>query len=949
MDSPIVDIVPVTPTQQGLLYVERTHTKWSLYHEQYIAELKGELDLPKLMDAWQKTIKAHSILRTIFDWDGKNEPIQIVLRQHNGDFVVHADTPSDVERTALITSDAQVAFQFDTVPPHRVSLIKVDDNTHQFVFTYHHILLDGSSTAMLLDYLASQYNAPTDATTLNDYGTYARWIENSSKSISEEYWNEYATNMTIPVVKNIEITDTRTKEYYHQLDVNVVSGLSTLSQTYHVTLNSIFQSAWALTMAMAKQQTSISVGSPVTVKPLSGNLDEIVGLCITTVPYILSFDATTTLIDIALRHQQEWSGMVEHSHIGLSLIKKAINYHHYGDPFETILTYTDIRTRKVPRLTGIEWDIVSHNEITQYPLSIDVVVGNDSIELKATYRDEHYNTAATTSLVHSFADTLEQYVKNPNCAPSITIGSEKTQQKAITLRPAADTMTLQVIIDIWTIIFETPVTSTSDFFELGGDSISSLRIVSKLLEKGISISMRDLFDYPTPNLIATVSTTNNPSKSVASIGISIEVDEAARRQYGVNVSRTFQVSNVQLGILRQAEAKQNLYHDQSTFTYKGSMNPEFFERAWNLVIEHNDSLRLRYFKLDELWYATLLKGQPISLDFIDLQHELTWNDTIQTIIMEDRALSFNIRDESLIRIKLFQTSADTFVFFLSFHVLITDGWSFSFLLDDVFSAYEQLINENEPVLANHDPSYSQYLAALVPSDITAARQHWRQYLQATVHTKNQTITNFSHLETILTELSEHETAALQSVAKSRNLSVNSLVQAAWATTNTTDSAPFIFGATTSNRMYRDINYDNTIGLFFNDIPVVARVTTTDVTELAATLQSDFQINLPYSYLSSYEIANLLGHAQHESPYDSLVVFENYPKVQEDRLKYASRGGITNTEYWRRDMADIPKTLYVEIRDTITTIKLSFNTDSLTTETAQKMTDEFVRVLKTCIA
>lgn len=319
------------------------------------------------------------------------------------------------------------------------------------------------------------------------------------------------------------------------------------------------------------------------------------------------------------------------------------------------------------------------------------------------------------------------------------------------------------------------------------------------------------------------------------------------------------------------------------------------------------------------------------------------------MIMEDRALSFNTQDEPLVRIKLFQTSADTFVFFLSFHVLVTDGWSFSLLLDDVFSAYEQFANEKASALPVHEPSYSRYLAALVPSDIAAARQHWRQYLQATVHTTNPTIKNFSHLGTILTELSEQETTALQSLAKFRNLSVNSLIQAAWSITNATDSTPFIFGATTSNRVYRDINYDNTIGLFFNDIPVVAKVTTTDVTKLAATIQRDFQTNLRYSYLSSYEIANLLGHTTNESPYDSLVVFENYPKVQEDRLKHVSRGGVTNTDYWRRDMADIPKTLYVEIRDAITTIKLSFNTDSLTAETAQKITDEFVRVLKTCIA
>lgn len=946
MDSPIIDIVPATPIQRGLLYIERSYVKSSLYHEQYVARLTGPLDVGRLMVAWQKTIDAHTILRTIFDWDGQNEPMQIVLRSYSAPFVTMPHSLSSVECTALISQDAEVPFQANTIPPHRVTLIEVDDGTYCFVFTYHHLLLDGSSVSALFNYLAQQYNQPSEVQEINDYGTYSRWIQHLRQQASIEAWHRYAAGVTLPSSSARQNVNDQTHEYYQYIEPAIVSRLIAMARTNHLTLNSIFQIIWAYTLALSKGWSSVCVGSPTMIKPLDGSLDSVVGLCINTLPYIASFDRELSLIDLATQHQRQWGGLIEHSRIGLAEIKKAIDYQHYGDPFETILTYTDARDKVTPKLDDIDWQVLSHNEITQYPLSLDVVSDTHSIELKATYRSDYYNVSTISNHMQSFVENLSLFIEHPDTVTRLQSYTDATSEVVISTRNESEATT-EAIVKVWTDVFGIEVEFDSNFFDLGGDSISSLRIVSKLLEASIAISMRDVFDSPTPRLLARVASSADIDNRSTSIDLPVDIRKRAQQLYGNNINTIVRASSVQQGILRRPLSKQSLYHDQSTFTYKGQLDSNLFEKAWNIAVKNNDAMRMQYFSEDEAWYACVLKERVISMEYMDLRDNPRRDKTIRHAIEDDLLTTFNLQNEPLVRIRLYRTDEETYILFLSFHILVTDGWSFAFMMDDVFTAYEHLLDEQPVELPDRHPAYVEYLQSLTANDTIAGRQHWHKYLQGSTGSKGASISDFSHLDVVFVHLNKQETDVIQQFANTKGLSLNSVVQATWAMINARQSEPFIFGATTSARLLHGVHYGSTVGLFFNDVPIVARIDDNDIERLANTIQHDFQTNLKYSYISSYDIAEMMGRSPEDAPYDSLVVFENYPKVQEDSLKESRRGGVMNADYWRRDMADIPMTLYVEVRDGETAIKLSYNDTVVSRGVAQELIDGFVRMLKVC--
>lgn len=946
MDNLISDIIPATPVQHGLLYIERSYAKSSLYHEQYVAKLTGNVEVSRLMTAWQKTVDAHTILRTIFDWDGQNEPVQVVLRRHVAPFVTISQSSSNSEFATFIEQDADVPFCIDTIPPHRVTLIAADDGTYRFVFTYHHLLLDGSSVTALLEYFAQQYNQPSEVQELNDYGVYTRWIQHSHRQASIEAWRQYASGVTLPPPTTQQEINDQTHEYAQYLQAEEVQRIVAMARKNHLTLNSIFQIMWAYTLVQNNGGAAVCVGSPTMIKPLDGTLDAVVGLCITTLPYITSFNNQASLIDIAVQHQQRWGGLIEHGHIGLADIKKAIGYQHYGDPFETILTYTDVRNRAFPQLDDIDWHVLSHNEITQYPLSLDVVFDVNSIELKATYRDSLYDKVGVTSLVQAFIENLRLFIKHPEAVPSVD-ASDESNNGAIIPEVSADSATVEAVVQVWAEVFGTQVGPDANFFDLGGDSISSLRIVSKLLESSIVISMRDIFDAPTPRLLAQASTSSDLVERPAVVDLPQNVKKRAEHLYGSNVDSVVRTSSVQQGIIRRPSSRQSLYHDQSTFTYEGQLEPKLFEAAWNFVIRNNDALRMQYFKEDEAWYACRLKERLVAIKYLDLRHDLEQDTAIQQDIKVDLLAPFDIQNEPLLRLRLYRTSENTYIFFLSFHILATDGWSFAFMMDDVFTAYDQLLEGQPVTLPVRRPAYVDYLQSLTPADIIAGRQHWKKYLQGKRVASGASIVDFSNLNVIFAHLNKMETDAIQQFAGAKGLTLNSIVQAAWAMSNARHSGPVVFGATTSARLLHGVHYDSTVGLFFNDIPIIAHVENQNVEQLAAVIQSDFQANSPYNYLSSYDIAEMLGRGREEAPYDSLVVFENYPKLQEDSLKETRRGQVKNTAYWRRDMADIPLTVYIEVRGGRMAIKFSYIDAVLSREEAQARIDTFVGIVRAC--
>src|ERR1041385_2076044 len=75
------DLYQLSPMQQGMLFhCLYLHTS-SVYFEQSLFTIKGELNVSAFENSWKRLIQRHSILRTAFLWEDLEKPVQVVYRE----------------------------------------------------------------------------------------------------------------------------------------------------------------------------------------------------------------------------------------------------------------------------------------------------------------------------------------------------------------------------------------------------------------------------------------------------------------------------------------------------------------------------------------------------------------------------------------------------------------------------------------------------------------------------------------------------------------------------------------------------------------------------------------------------------------------------------------------------------------------------------------------------
>ena len=160
----VADIYPLSPMQQGMLFHTLSSPNSGVYVEQLHCTLSGPFDLKGFARAWKKIIERHPTLRTAFIWEGINKPLQIVrqnvaLPLTEYDWRELPTSEQDQRFTSFLQSDRSRGFEITKAPLIRLTLIRLSEHTYRFLWSYHHMVLDGWSEALLLKEVFACYEA----------------------------------------------------------------------------------------------------------------------------------------------------------------------------------------------------------------------------------------------------------------------------------------------------------------------------------------------------------------------------------------------------------------------------------------------------------------------------------------------------------------------------------------------------------------------------------------------------------------------------------------------------------------------------------------------------------------------------------------------------------------------------------------------------------------------
>nr|QEO74523.1 AMP-dependent synthetase and ligase [uncultured bacterium] len=284
----------------------------------------------------------------------------------------------------------------------------------------------------------------------------------------------------------------------------------------------------------------------------------------------------------------------------------------------------------------------------------------------------------------------------------------------------------QVVAGIWAELLKVERVGLEDnFFDLGGDSIKAVRLVSRVNERlGADLRVQDVFKHQTVEPLAQrIATRSGWSQAddlaagraeIERLQRSVLADERQRAKLPEDYEDFFPLSGVEKGMVYYTLLlpEQPIYHDQHIYVLS-IPDLDRFDRALVLVMGRHPILRST-FHLDafEEPMKVVLRSVPVVRDVEDLSGlpAAEQRERIERYRAEDLRHKFTFRGEVLWRLKLFRLEADTFVTVWTWHHAILDGWSnLTFWLD----LNELLARENLDRIESLAPlasSYKDYLA-----------------------------------------------------------------------------------------------------------------------------------------------------------------------------------------------------------------------------------------------
>ena len=259
----------------------------------------------------------------------------------------------------------------------------------------------------------------------------------------------------------------------------------------------------------------------------------------------------------------------------------------------------------------------------------------------------------------------------------------------------------EIIATIWQQILNRDNLGIYDnFFDLGGDSISGMQIVSKAREQGLHLTPSQLFQYQTISEQAaiaqeqtTVCKTATPTPGAVSL------------------------SPIQTDFFAQNLANPHHYNQAVMLEVDSTTDFSTLQTALAALAQHHDGLRLRFENDSQhTWTQQYEKNDSVSvpLDEFDLISDKT---SLNEIVNKLQA-SLNITEGPLFRGALLTLNTGKRLLLIAHHLLV-DGVSWRILLSDLALAYQQLVDSNSVELPAKTTAFSYWTSHL---EETASKQ-----------------------------------------------------------------------------------------------------------------------------------------------------------------------------------------------------------------------------------
>jgi amino acid adenylation domain-containing protein len=427
MSDNIEDLYPLTPLQAGMLFHCLNEQGEGLYVNQLTCELRGRLDERAFEAAWREAVRANPVLRTAFEWEGVDEPLQVLLREVELPFRSEdwRDTPGDeieARLGRLASADRRRGFNLDEAPLLRLWLLRTGDEAHRFVFTHHHILLDGWSLPNLLRqvfalYATGREGRPGAIEPPRPFRDYIEWLDARGLSEAEAFFRRAFDGFEGPTPLGPAggVPGAGRGQAFAALPPEATRALGEAARRSRLTPSTFVQGAWALLLGARAGQRDVVYGTTVSGRPAElRGVEEMVGLFINTLPVRARWTPDERLVDWLAAQQAHAVELRQHEHAPLNAVRRWAGAPP-GEPlFDSAVIFENYPVDAALRasLPGLDVATVRALETDNFALSLTAVPG-PSLRLTLGHDLTRFDRGAAERLLARFVRLLERMAERP--------------------------------------------------------------------------------------------------------------------------------------------------------------------------------------------------------------------------------------------------------------------------------------------------------------------------------------------------------------------------------------------------------------------------------------------------------------------------------------------------------------------------------------------------------
>src|SRR3569833_1342200 len=408
---------------------------------------------------------------------------------------------------------------------------------------------------------------------------------------------------------------------------------------------------------------------------------------------------------------------------------------------------------------------------------------------------------------------------------------------------------------------------------------------------------------------------------------------------------TYGLSPMQEGMLFHAlnSPESATSFNQLSCRIHGKLQPDALRRSWQHLVDRHHVLRPSFH-----WEASIKPLQVVHegvilpwieedwRDMPDSEHRARWEDFLR----RERIDGFARGHAPLMRCRLTRVAQAEYLFNWSHHHLLSDGWCLSLVMAEVLQVYNHLV-EGQPLNLPPARPYRDYIEWLQRQSPEAARRYWPQHLKGlscatALPERARRGERFGAATSqVQLELSPASSTALRRFAARLGITLNTLVQGAWALllARYNGENDVLFGATVAGRPPDLPGVEQMLGNFINTVPVRVHV---DPRQPLMLWLKVIQARMAAHHAFDHTHLTVIQRCSEVPPgtplFESNVIFMNYPI---DASLAEGGPGLAFHDLRLHDDADVPLELEVTARERWK-LELAYDAKRFDANTKQRM-------------